>query len=74
MNLKLRALARTAGVLGTAVVSGAAITVAFQYVDPVIVGNIIGAGILVGLAYLMYNLILGQLEAEEKIKSLTDKS
>ena len=74
MNLKLRAVARTAGVFSTAIVSGVAVTVAFHYFGSVMVGNIIGAGILAGLAYLMYNLILGQLEAEENIKSLTDKS
>jgi len=73
MNLKLKAVARTAGVIGTAVVGGVVITAAFNYFGPVVVGNVIGYGILFGLAYLMYSLILGQLEAEEKIKSLTDK-
>ncbi len=74
MNLKLQALARTAGVIMTAIVAGVVTTSASNYFGPVVVANVIGVGILVGLAYLMYSLILGQLEAEEKIKSLTDKS
>jgi formate/nitrite transporter FocA (FNT family) len=74
MNLKLKAFARTVGVISVATVSGMVITTAFDYFGPVVVGNVIGYGILFGLVYLMYSLILGQLEAEEKIKSLTDKS
>ena len=74
MNLKLQALARTAGVIMTAIVAGVVTTLASNYFGPAVVANVIGVGILVGLAYLMYSIILGQLEAEEKIKSLTDKS
>ena len=74
MNLKLRALAQTAGIILTAIVAGVVTTAVSNYFGPAVVANVIGVGILVGMAYLMYSLILGQLEAEEKIKSLTDKS
>ena len=72
-NLKVKALALMAGWMG-AVLAGVAVVqlLAIQFGSEVVM-NIIVGGIVLGLLYMVYTLILARLEYDAKVDELNSK-
>jgi hypothetical protein len=66
MNLKLKAGLIVAGILAVSIAMSGALKLAAPYITPEIAVNILIFGSLTILLYSMYNLILSQLEMDQR--------
>jgi len=70
MSLKLKAFLQLVGILATSVTVALLLTLITTYVPKETVITLIEFGLIGGLLYMMYTLILSRLESEERIKDM----
>jgi len=71
MSLKLKAFLQLVGILATSVTVALLLTLITTYVPKETVITLIEFGLIGGLLYMVYAIILSRLESEERIKSMT---
>ena len=69
MNLKLKALLQTATVFGSAIVTALACDYIGKNVDAETIRTVLGGAVFGVMAYLVYQLCLTRLQANESFKS-----
>jgi hypothetical protein len=70
MSLKLKAFLQLAGILATSLTVAILLNLVTTYVPKETVITLIEFGLIGGLLYMVYTIILSRLEYEERIKSL----
>jgi len=71
MSLKLKAFFQLVGILATSVTVAVLLTLITTYVPKETVITLVEFGLIGGLLYMIYTVILSRLEYEERIKSIT---
>ena len=70
MSLKLKAFLQLVGILATSLTVAVLLNLVTTYVPKETVITLIEFGLIGGLLYMVYTIILSRLEYEERIKSL----
>jgi len=73
MSLKLKAFIQLVALIAAGIAGAEFVNFIVNYVPKETIFNAIQFGILGGLLYLCYTLILARLEAQESLKNLTKK-
>ena len=73
-NLKVKALALMAGWIGAVLAGVAVVQLLARQFGSEVVMNMIVSGIVLGLLYMVYTLILARLEYGAKIDALSEKN
>jgi hypothetical protein len=71
MTLKQNAVLKTGMMLGIFVVAVTIVNLIFTYLPISIILNIMGVGIAAFMIYILYSIILGQLEYEGKLDKIS---
>jgi len=71
MSLKLKAFFQLVGILATSVTVAVLLTLITTYVPKETIITLVEFGLIGGLLYMIYTVILSRLEYEERIKSIT---
>jgi hypothetical protein len=73
MSLKQKALLQTLGMFAFVIAVSAAVAFILANVSAATIANAFGAGAIVFLAYMFYNVTLSRLEYNETLKKMTEK-
>jgi len=71
MSLKLKAFLQLVGILATSLTVAVLLNLITTYIPKETVITLIEFGLIGGLLYMVYAIILSRLESEERIKSMT---
>lgn len=74
MSIKTQAFIRTIGVLAAIGIGSFAIPILLSLIPPVYFTTIFVALLVAVFSYILYGIILGQLEYEEKLKEIARKN
>jgi hypothetical protein len=70
MNIKLKAAVQTAGIIGATGLIAVAVQCILKYTPVELLQPAIAIVAIIGLIYLMYTIVLGQVESQEKLKEM----
>lgn len=73
LSIKQKALFQTFGLLASALIAGASVSLLIEYVSIGVILTSLGIGFVAYMFYLVYQINLSQLQYKETLKEIVDK-